>query len=209
MTTSKIEMQDTLGNILYPHTSGDLVKYDSTETVVQKIDEAMANLANLKAGLATAVNNKTGSSLTSDSSLDEITSKINAIVTLSSGTSDATATAANILSGSTAYAKGNKITGTMTNREAVTFSLNAGGSYTIPAGYHNGSGKITANSLASQTSANAVANDMLSGKTAYINGSKITGAMQSMVNVGNNHANATGVEIGAHTSGDSNIYICT
>ena len=36
------------------------------------------------------------------------------------------------------------------NRGAVSSSLNCGGSYTIPAGYHNGSGKITANSLFSQ-----------------------------------------------------------
>ena len=34
----------------------------------------------------------------------------------------------------------------MTNRGAVSKSLNPGSSYTIPAGYHNGSGKVTANS---------------------------------------------------------------
>ena len=70
-----------------------------------------------------------------------------------------------------------KITGKMPNRGAVTQSLNAGGSYTIPAGYHNGSGKITANSLASQTSATATAANILTGKTAWVNGSKITGTM--------------------------------
>ena len=52
-----------------------------------------------------------------------------------------------------------------------------GGSYTIPAGYHNGSGKVTANSLSSQTNANAGAGDILSGKTAWVNGSKLTGTM--------------------------------
>ncbi len=69
------------------------------------------------------------------------------------------------------------LTGKMPNRGAVTQSLNAGGSYTIPAGYHNGSGKITANSLASQTSATATAANILTGKTAWVNGSKITGTM--------------------------------
>ena len=96
--------------------------------------------------------------------------------TLASQTS-ATATEAQILSGQTAYVNGSKITGTMANQGAKTSSLNCGGSYTIPAGYHNGSGKITANSLASQTSATATAAQILSGQTAYVNGSKITGTM--------------------------------
>ena len=65
----------------------------------------------------------------------------------------------------------------MANQGAKTSSLNCGGSYTIPAGYHNGSGKITANSLASQTSATATAEQILSGQTAYVNGNKVTGSM--------------------------------
>jgi len=56
-----------------------------------------------------------------------------------------TATAANILSGKTAYVAGSAITGSMTNNGAVTQTLSTtGSSYTIPAGYHNGSGKVTA-----------------------------------------------------------------
>ena len=90
-------------------------------------------------------------------------------------TSDANATAAQILSGYTAYVKGSKVSGSMTNRGAVTSSLKCGASYTIPAGYHNGSGKVTANSLASQTSATATAAQILSGYTAWANGNKLTG----------------------------------
>ena len=67
------------------------------------------------------------------------------------------------------------LVGSMPNKGAVTSSLNCGGSYTIPKGYHNGSGRVTANSLASQTSANATANDIMNGKTAWVNGSKLTG----------------------------------
>lgn len=68
----------------------------------------------------------------------------------------------------------------MANQGAKTAALNAGGSYAIPAGYHNGSGRVTANSLASQTSANAAAGHILSGKTAWVNGSKLTGNIASM-----------------------------
>lgn len=70
---------------------------------------------------------------------------------------------------------GNALSGTMANRGAVSHSMNAGESYTIPAGYHNGSGRVTANSLSSQTSGTATAADINNGKTAWVNGVKLTG----------------------------------
>ena len=90
-------------------------------------------------------------------------------------TASGDATEAEILSGKKAYVDGSLLTGEMANQGAKTAELSAGGSYNIPAGYHNGSGKITAKSLASQTSGNATANDIAYGKTAYVNGSKVTG----------------------------------
>ena len=71
-----------------------------------------------------------------------------------------------------------KVSGpSVTQRGAVTAALNCGGSYTIPEGYHNGGGKVTANSLASQTSGNAGAADIISGRSSWVNGSKVVGSM--------------------------------
>lgn len=111
---------------------------------------------------------------------------------------DGTATAAQILSGKTAYVDGVKVTGSMTNNGAKTASLAAGASYTIPAGYHDGTGKVTANSLASQTDGTATASQILSGKTAYVDGKKVTGSM-------GNKAGTT-VEASAVTQDDTNTY---
>lgn len=92
---------------------------------------------------------------------------------------DCTATKAQVLTGYTAVTSDSddeSVTGTMANNGAINASLNCGASKSIPAGYTSG-GTVTANSLASQTSADATAAYIYSGKTAWVNGSKLTGSM--------------------------------
>lgn len=58
-------------------------------------------------------------------------------------TQDATATAAEILANKTAYNKGNKIIGEMKNNGAVAGKISTkAGKYTVPQGYHDGSGTV-------------------------------------------------------------------
>lgn len=58
-------------------------------------------------------------------------------------TQDATATAAEILKGKTAYNKAKKVEGTMPNNGAVAGTISEKAEkYTIPQGYHDGSGTV-------------------------------------------------------------------
>lgn len=64
--------------------------------------------------------------------------------TYDADTSDATATAAEILLGKTAYKNGAKLTGTMPNNGAVSGAITTKAQqYTVPQGYHDGSGKVS------------------------------------------------------------------
>ncbi len=63
--------------------------------------------------------------------------------TYDANTSDATAVASEILLGKTAYKNGAKLTGTMPNNGAVAGTISTKtGQYTVPQGYHDGSGKV-------------------------------------------------------------------
>jgi len=70
-------------------------------------------------------------------------------------TQDANATASQILDSATAYVQGSKVVGTMTNNGAVHGTIGAkDGSYTIPTGYHDGSGSVALTNVTNLTPGN-------------------------------------------------------
>lgn len=92
----------------------------------------------------------TGDTVTADKLLSGITAHgkdgelVTGACTFDVDSNDATAAVAEILIGKTAYARGTKLTGTMPNNGAVTGKINTkDGSYTIPQGYHDGSGEVS------------------------------------------------------------------
>lgn len=75
---------------------------------------------------------------------DKSGATITGACTFDADTSDANATAAEILLSKTAYVNGVKRTGTMPNNGAVTGTISTvDGEYTVPLGYHDGSGKVS------------------------------------------------------------------
>lgn len=118
-------------------------------------------------------------------------------------TSVDTAVAGDILATKTAHSSAGAITGSMTNNGAVSGTISTvAGEYTVPAGYHNGSGKVSiasaeqakiissniksgvtilgisgSTSVVNTSDATATASTILDGYTAYVGGSKITGSL--------------------------------
>lgn len=95
------------------------------------------------------------------------------------GSDDCTAGKAQVLTGYTAVTSDSEdeaVTGTMPNNGEQSATLKCGESKQIPAGYTPG-GTVKAADLASQTGATAAANQISSGKTAWVNGKQVTGTL--------------------------------
>ena len=95
------------------------------------------------------------------------------------GSDECTASKAQVLAGYTAVTSDSgdeAAEGTMPNNGDQSATLKCGQSKKIPAGYTPG-GTVKAADLASQTGATAVANQISSGKTAWVNGKQLTGTL--------------------------------
>ena len=110
----------------------------------------------------------TSDTVTADKLLKDITAHdksgapITGSCTYDADTQDATAAVAEILEGKTAYARGAKLTGTMPNKGAVSGTIATKDAYTIPMGFHDGSGTV---SIDATESAKIVAGNIKSGVT--------------------------------------------
>ena len=118
---------------------------------------------------------------------DKSGAPITGTCTFDSDTTDATASASEILATKTAYVNKVKVTGTMTNNGGVTGTISTKAQqYTIPQGFHDGSGKV---SISSTEQAKIIAENIrqgveILGVTGTMSGQEDVSAQTKLVTPG-------------------------
>lgn len=139
----------------------------SDGTVLMDLTGDTITAANLQSGVT--AHDKSGAPITGTNTND-------------SDTSDDTAAVGEILSGKTAHARGAQLTGTMPNNGSVSGTINTkAGTYTVPQGYHDGSGSVAIDSTeqAKIVSGNIKAGVTLLGVEGSYSGESITAQSKS------------------------------
>ena len=176
---------------------GDLAVLSTTakDSIVNALNEVFNEVNSGKTSIYGAIVDK-GVTPSSQAFADLVTA-IGAITTGGDVTIEGTATAPDILEGKTATVPSGVITGTMPNNGSVTITPGTT-DQAIEAGYHDGTGKVVGDSalitdniksgssifgVTGKTSvvdtadATATTTDIAAGKTAYVNGAKVTGTL--------------------------------
>lgn len=166
------------------------VKLDNANFASNNVNDGMNELfisvSSGKATVAAAITGK-GIQTASDASFKQMADNINAILTFNEGTAGGTATAADIMYGKTAYARGGLIVGSyipldLTDATATSDKILEG--YTA----YVGGGKIIGTYVPPRdypiygtdtSNATATAEDIIEGKTAYARGQLIIGTLKN------------------------------
>lgn len=174
---SEVEYQAHAGNGTVHVTASDKEALAEAVSGVEELRASFQNGCSVIADKLTACGAETVSNASPEDMAERIQQIYDSRYSAGAGAAKVgTAPTSTVLTGYT-FTNANEVglSGSMPNQGAVTKALDCGGSYTIPKGYHNGSGKVTANALKSQTSATAAAANITKGKTAWVNGVKVTG----------------------------------